>query len=51
MSRTVRDATLASFIEEVDALVDRHHDEHELVEAVADRLRAALAAGIDLPRR
>jgi len=49
MNTTVQDATLASFIEEVDALVDRHHDEHELVEAVADRLRAALAAGIDLP--
>ena len=40
MSTTVHDATLASFIEEVGVLVDHHHDEHELVEAVADRLRA-----------
>ena len=46
---TVQDATLASFIEELGDLVDRHPDEHELVELVADRLRATLAAGIDLP--
>ena len=46
---TVQDATLASFIDELDGLVDRHPDEHELVDLVADRLRAALTAGIDLP--
>jgi 3-mercaptopropionate dioxygenase len=49
MTMTVQDATLASFIDELDGLVDRRLDEHELVDLVADRLRAALTAGIDLP--
>lgn len=49
MTTTVQDATLASFIAEVEHLVDRHRDEHELVGLVAERLRAALTAGIDLP--
>ncbi len=49
MSTTVSDVRLESFIEELGVLVDRHPDEHELVELVADRLRAALADGIELP--
>ncbi|MCD4526865.1 cysteine dioxygenase family protein [Nocardioides sp. cx-173] len=49
MTTAVQDPRLAELIEEVGELVATHHDEHELTRLVAERLRAALAAGIDLP--
>lgn len=49
MTTTVHDPQLATLIDEIGTLVDTHGDEHVLTELVAERLRAALATGIDLP--
>jgi 3-mercaptopropionate dioxygenase len=43
-------ATLDAFITEVESVVSRTDDEHEITELVAERLSALLAAGYRLPR-
>ena len=49
MTTTVHDPQLATLIDEIAGLVDTHGSEQVLTELVAERLRAALATGIDLP--
>lgn len=49
MTTTVHDPQLAALIEEIGSLVEAHADERVLTELVAERLRAALTSGIDLP--
>jgi predicted metal-dependent enzyme (double-stranded beta helix superfamily) len=45
----LQDPQLTRLVTELDELVEREHDEHLLTGLVAERLRAALADGIDLP--
>jgi 3-mercaptopropionate dioxygenase len=49
MTTTALDPRLARFVSDLEELVERERDEHRLTALVADRLRQALADGIDLP--